>query len=76
MFAKYNTSTVIVKALFKNLFDILPKIYRYRSCRAKYSAGYPVSAFVLAGYPSKTVSGTTLIHYQHHRCRQDTDSKN
>jgi hypothetical protein len=31
---------IIVKAVFINLFDILPKII---VCQAKYPAGYPVS---------------------------------
>jgi hypothetical protein len=40
MFAK--VFRVIVKAVFINLFDILPKIYGTGSCQAKYTAGYPV----------------------------------
>jgi hypothetical protein len=33
--------SVIVKAVFINLFDILPKYI----CQAKYPAGYPLSGF-------------------------------
>jgi hypothetical protein len=65
----------IVKSVFINLFDILPKMYRTVVVKPsirpdiRYPAltGYPAfelagyPAFELAGYPAKTVSGASLV---------------